>query len=190
MSTLSDNRMECIKRINGIFMLLMWIAKRHFFQVLQPFGLTPPQLMALGALVKHQQPCKMSDLTSVTLHDAPTMTGIIDRLVHMGLVQRSHSQTDRRVVLVQVTPAGLKLARQIQNELLKDSLTVYEILTDEELAEIERVFSHVLRQVVSYSSAEGTNLDTTLSSLESFMCDPAPWPARNAANQSSDLQQT
>jgi DNA-binding MarR family transcriptional regulator len=182
--------MERIKRISGAFITLMWIAKRRFFQLLGPFGLTAPQFISLAALSMYQVPCKMSDLTSVTLHDAPTMTGIIDRLLHMGLVHRSHSQADRRVVLVQITPAGLNLVKQIHDELLRDSLTVYEILSDEELAEIERVFSDVLRQVVRYISAEGTNLDTTLSSLEAFMCDPARFAARDAADQRPDLQQT
>lgn len=190
MTEILDSRAERMKHISGTFITLMWIAKRRFFQLLGSFGLTAPQFISLAALSVHHEPCKMSDLTSITLHDAPTMTGIIDRLVHMGLVHRSHSQTDRRVVLVQVTPAGLNLVKQIHDELLKDSLTVYEILTDAELAEIERVFSHVLRQVVRYISAEGKNLDTTLSSLESFLCDPALWSARDAANQRPDLQQT
>jgi DNA-binding MarR family transcriptional regulator/YHS domain-containing protein len=38
-----------------------------------------------------------------------TLTGIIDRLVAQGLVQRRHSTTDRRVVLVRLTGRG-KLA--------------------------------------------------------------------------------
>jgi DNA-binding MarR family transcriptional regulator len=185
-----DSRAERIKHISGTFITLMWIAKRRFFQLLGPFGLTAPQFISLAALSMHQEPCKMSDLTGITLHDAATMTGIIDRLVHMELVHRSHSHTDRRVVLVQITQAGLNLVKQIQDELLKNSLTVYEILTDEELAEIERVFSHVLRRVVKDLSAAGANLDTTFSSLESFMCEPGPWPVRDAANQRLGLQQT
>ena len=172
MSTLSDRRMERIKRINGIFMLLMWVAKRHFFQVLQPFGLTPPQLMALGALASHQQPCKMSDLTSLTLHDPATMTGIIDRLVKMGLVQRFHSKTDRRVVLVEATPRGIEMVKQIHEALLKQGLALYEILTDEQLLEMELVFNCILQQVVTYLSAEGEDVDAEIEKLKSLICDP------------------
>jgi DNA-binding MarR family transcriptional regulator len=164
--------MECIKRINSIFMLLMWIAKRHFFQVLQPFGLTPPQLMTLGTLARHQQPCKMSDLTSLTLHDPATMTGIIDRLAKMDLVQRFHSQTDRRVVLVEATPQGVELVKRIHQALLNHGLALYEILSDEQLLQMEHVFNCILQQVVPYLSAEGQDVDAEIEKLKTLLDDP------------------
>jgi DNA-binding MarR family transcriptional regulator len=170
MSTLPDPRMERLKRISGIFMLLMWIAKRRFFQLLQPFGLTMPQFMSLAALSMQPEAYSMSDLTNVTLHEPATMTGIVDRLVKMGLVERSRSKADRRVVLVKITPSGLDLLQQIHQELINDSQIAYQILSDEELTEIERVFSHALNQVRHYLSAENLDLHTSLDNLESFMC--------------------
>lgn len=41
-------------------------------------------------------------------HD-PDITRLVDRLERRGLVQRSRNQTDRRVVTVQITAAGLEL---------------------------------------------------------------------------------
>jgi DNA-binding MarR family transcriptional regulator len=170
MPTLPDHRMERLKRISGIFMLLMWIAKRRFFQLLQPFGLTLPQFMSLAALSVQPEPYTMSDLTNVTLHEPATMTGIVDRLVKMGLVERSRSKTDRRVVLVKISPSGLGLLQQIHQELINDSLIAYQILSDEELTEIEQVFSNVLNQVRRFLLAEGLDLDAGLADLEAFMC--------------------
>jgi DNA-binding MarR family transcriptional regulator len=170
MPTLPDPRMERLKRISGIFMLLMWIAKRRFFQLLQPFGLTMPQFMSLAALSMQPEPYTMSDLTNVTLHEPATMTGIVDRLVKMGLVERSRSKTDRRVVLVKISPPGMELLLQIHQELINDSLIAYQILSDEELSEIERVFGNVLDQVRRYLSSEGLDLDASLDNLEAFMC--------------------
>jgi DNA-binding MarR family transcriptional regulator len=170
MSTLPDPRMERLKRISGIFMLLMWIAKRRFFQLLQPFGLTMPQFMSLAALSMQQEPYTMSDLTNVTLHEPATMTGIVDRLVKMGLVERSRSKTDRRVVLVKISPSGMGLLQQIHEELINDSLIAYQILSDEELTEIEHVFSNVLNQVRRFLSVEGLDLDAGIADLEAFMC--------------------
>jgi DNA-binding MarR family transcriptional regulator len=178
-----DPKVERIKRISGTFMLLMWITKRRFLQLLQPFGLTPPQFMSLSALSMRKESYTMSDLTSVTLHDPPTMTGIVDRLVKMGLVQRSRSKTDRRVVLVQVTPVGLDLVGQIHESLLNDSQAAYEILTDEELAKVEYVFRYVLRQVRRHISVDGTDLDVELEKLESFMCDPIGCVKSESASQ-------
>jgi DNA-binding MarR family transcriptional regulator len=153
-------------------MLLMWIAKWRFLQILRSFDLTPPQFMTLAALSMRQEPFTMSDLTNITLNDPPTMTGIVNRLVEMGLAERSRSQTDRRVVLVKVTPAGNERVIRIHQGLLDDGLALYEILSDDELAEIERVFTSVLRQVREFLSAQGGHLDAQLSQLEVFLCDP------------------
>lgn len=170
MPTLSDPRMERLKRISGTFTLLMWIARRRFFQLLQPFGLTLAQFMSLAALSMQPEAYSMSDLTNVTLHEPATMTGIVDRLVKMGLVERSRSKTDRRVVLVKITPSGVDLLKQIHQELINDSQIAYQILSDEELTELEHVFSHALDQVRRYLSAEGLGLDAGLDNLEAFMC--------------------
>jgi len=40
-------------------------------------------------------------------------TGLIDRLVKRGLVDRRHDSDDRRVVLARLTPAGLAAARRL-----------------------------------------------------------------------------
>ncbi len=40
-------------------------------------------------------------------------TGLVDRLVKKGLVARGHSPEDRRVVLVQLTPSGVRVAQQL-----------------------------------------------------------------------------
>jgi DNA-binding MarR family transcriptional regulator/YHS domain-containing protein len=50
--------------------------------------------------------CKMREVASACNAAMSTMAGIIDRLVAKVLVQRQHSATDRRVVLVSLTRAG------------------------------------------------------------------------------------
>jgi len=123
----------------------MWIAMRRFWQLLQAFGLTPPQFMVLFALAKAGAPRSMNDLTDITFQDAPTMTGIIDRLEKAGLVERTRSTTDRRVVLVQATPAGVALLKQVSEKLLDDDVAGCSVLTDRELAETEALFQEIFR---------------------------------------------
>lgn len=50
--------------------------------------------------------CRMRELAEACDVALSTMTGIIDRLINKGLVQRHHSTTDRRVVLVRLTGRG------------------------------------------------------------------------------------
>ena len=164
---------ERVKRIHDIFMLLMRISKRWLAQRLQIYGLTFPQFVTLAALAVHQQACTMSDLTNVTFQDPPTTTGIIDRLVKMKLVQRTRSETDRRVVLVKSSEAGIELINQIEQSLMQDTLPGYDLLTDEELATVEQLLGRLLRiHLTQYMSIEQANLDAEIEKLEHFVKDP------------------
>lgn len=56
----------------------------------------------------------------------PAATNLVDKLVDAALVTREHSSTDRRVVLVQVSPEGEALAgrlRQVHADQLRQILT-------------------------------------------------------------------
>jgi len=169
----SLRREERVKVIKDLFISLMWIAARYHSQWLQSFGLTHPQFMTLASLVAHRQSCAMRDLTEVTFQDPPTMTGIIDRLVKMRLVQRFRSETDRRVVLVQATEAGIDLVRQIKEEATEHDLKVYEALTDEELNQYEQLLRYLLRaHLGQFMALQGAELDSEIEKLQHFKDDP------------------
>jgi DNA-binding MarR family transcriptional regulator len=169
------SREERIKTIKSAFHSLMWIATRHFSQYLQSYKLTYPQFIALASLAAHKQACTMSDLTGVTFQDAPTMTGIIDRLVKMKFVQRNRSETDRRVVLVQATPAGAALVEQIEAAKMRDDLMGYAALTDDDLAALEELLRYILRMHVGRcmpAAGAPADLDAEIEKLQRFMEDP------------------
>jgi DNA-binding MarR family transcriptional regulator len=162
-----------IETIKDIFVSLMWVATRQFSHWLQPFGLTHPQFVALAALAAYKKTCTMSDLTNVTLQDPPTMTGIVDRLVKMGWVQRTRSEADRRVVLVQATPDGVKLIEQIKQDILQDKPKGFADLSEEELLALEQALKYLLRLHVSqYMQLQGADLDAEIENLRRLRSDP------------------
>jgi DNA-binding MarR family transcriptional regulator len=164
---------ERVKRIHGIFVLLMQLSKRWFVQRLQTYGLTLPQFVTLAALSSHKQACTMSDLTNVTFHDAPTMTGVIDRLVRMDLVQRTRSQTDRRVVLVEATAAGTDLFETIENDIMHHVADNYEGMDEEQLETLETLMRHLLHvHLKEIKSLKDVDLETEIQYLEKFVQDP------------------
>lgn len=68
-------------------------------------GLTGPQLWAVK-LLANSSPLKVSELArQMFLHPA-TMVGILDRLEGKGLVSRTRSTEDRRVVEIELTEQG------------------------------------------------------------------------------------
>ena len=112
MTVISVPREERIKRIRATFIMLVWTAARQFSQELQEFGLTLPQFVALAALVAHKHPCTMSDLTKVTVQDAPTMTGIMDRSVSLRVrSSRGHRNWRRATQPHQGSSLGRSYAR-------------------------------------------------------------------------------
>ncbi len=171
--SLTISKEDRIKSIHNNFMLLMRASKRWFGEHLQTFGLTFPQFISLAALAAHKEPCTMSDVTNVTFQDPPTTTGVIDRLVKMKLVQRTRSQTDRRVVLVQATKTGVDLIEEIEGRLMTEATPTYALLTDEELGTFEYLLRRLLRvQLQNFMSIPDSAIDAELEKLEHFVNDP------------------
>ena len=69
-------------------------------------GITVPQAIALKTLKEQDQLCKMSDLAATRFLTPAAATGIVDRLIHLGLVERKFDENDRRVILLALTAHG------------------------------------------------------------------------------------
>jgi DNA-binding MarR family transcriptional regulator len=171
--TTDDNssRSEHIKRLHNTAMLAMTVHKRWFVQKLQTYGITVAQFVTLAALVGHSKPSTMSDLTNVTFQDAPTTTGVVDRLVKMELVERTRSQTDRRVVLVEPTPAGESLIQKINADMHHNAIESFATLTNEQLLNFEQLLNHFIRMYLKESIAEDADMDEALQKLNVFIKD-------------------
>lgn len=106
-------------------------------------GLTGSQLWVIKML-EESAPMKVSDLARrMHLHPA-TMVGVLDRLEMKGLVQRTRSDKDRRVVHVIITDQGMELVRnspELPQGLLANGL---ETLSDKKM----KVISDGLEMIV------------------------------------------
>ena len=69
-------------------------------------GITVAQAIALKTLKEQDQVCKMSDLAATRFLTPAAATGIVDRLIHLGLVERKFDDNDRRVILLALTASG------------------------------------------------------------------------------------
>ena len=80
-------------------------------------GLTAPQLVVMDTLYKRGDLSPSAIARLVSLSQA-TITSILDRLTHAGLVERVKSDTDKRVVTARLTETG-KAASENAPELLQ-----------------------------------------------------------------------
>lgn len=104
------------------------LAERH--------GLTHMQLYVMKAI--HHGAVTMGKVADNLHCDASNVTGIIDRLVALGLVDRHESEQDRRAKVLHLTDRGQALLDRIAEELPEalgcDKLTSAERATLHELA--------------------------------------------------------
>jgi DNA-binding MarR family transcriptional regulator len=63
----------------------------------------------MQALLGHQQ-MKMNELARFLGLSKANASGLVDRLARQGLIDRQHSEEDRRVVFVRLTHAGRRAA--------------------------------------------------------------------------------
>lgn len=75
-------------------------------------GLTGPQLWAIKVLAE-SAPIMISDLARRMYLHPSTVIGILDRLESRGLLKRTRSTEDRRVVTVELTRKGKRTANKV-----------------------------------------------------------------------------
>ena len=89
----------------------LWNASRVFFA---RWDLSPSQFNTLSLLHDVPEGCSQIELSRQLIMHRSNVTGLVDRLEARGLVRRRENPTDRRAFNVAITPAGIKLIRQIQ----------------------------------------------------------------------------
>jgi len=77
----------------------------HSKQLVDEVGLTGPQLMTLKAAAELGT-ASVGALAKAVHLSGPTLTGILDRLLRRGLINRVPATQDRRSVVITVTDAG------------------------------------------------------------------------------------
>jgi DNA-binding MarR family transcriptional regulator len=85
------------------------------------FDLSPAQCHVLH-LIEPGRPLPMGRLADTLSCDASNVTGLIDRLETRGLIRRQPSSGDRRVKVLQLTPAGSRLRAQLLRRMTGPSL--------------------------------------------------------------------
>jgi MarR family transcriptional regulator, organic hydroperoxide resistance regulator len=107
-----DDLERDVAEVAQLVMMLGWLERRHFAQELSPRGLTIPQFFTMVTIHRCEAGCTMGMLAGETHQCSATMTGIIDRLLRMKLVERTRDEHDRRLVMVTLTKAGREILRE------------------------------------------------------------------------------
>ena len=112
---------------------------------LRPDGVPIEQVRVLEVLAKEGRGCFMREIADAALVDPPTMTKIIDRMVSGGLVFRSPSPNDRRLVVINLAPAGKALHARVGGVVADQETRLAQQLAGDKAEELRAL----LRQILS-----------------------------------------
>ncbi|SDF60625.1 MULTISPECIES: MarR family winged helix-turn-helix transcriptional regulator [unclassified Duganella] len=83
---------------------------------LKHLGLSQASWMAIALTAKESEPPSQTKLAARAGVEDPTMVATVDRLVKAGYMMRTPSETDRRVKLLSLTPAGQEVYQSVWQE--------------------------------------------------------------------------
>ncbi len=109
---------------------------RTYAELLEPLGLTYPQYLVFLALWERDGRA-VNDLGTCLALDSGTLTPLLKRLEHRGLVERERDRADERVVKIFLTPAGRALRTKAKKIPLQLAAKAGFTVTD--AGEIERL---------------------------------------------------
>lgn len=116
--------------------------------VLKPHGLSEATyniLRILGGVdrfpVDGRRSLPCGEVAERMVTRVPDVTRLMDRLERDGLIARTRSDADRRVVLVAITPAGKRLLRKLDPQVDRVERAMFPALTSAELKTLSRLLA-------------------------------------------------
>jgi DNA-binding MarR family transcriptional regulator len=126
----------------GLFWRIFSADKPRRMLTLNEIGLAPMQAMALTSL-EPDEPMPMSALATLLMCDNSNVTGIVDRLEALGLVERRPAPRDRRVKAVALTERGQAL-RGVVRKRMDEPPPPLKRLSDEDAATLRDILQRAL----------------------------------------------
>lgn len=106
-------------------------------------GITVPQAAALRALKEQRGLCRMSDLAASLLHTPAAMTGVVDRLIHLQLVERRSDTKDRRVILLALTAHGTAVLAGVEKKIRGMMRRFFDDISEKDREAMRRIFTRL-----------------------------------------------
>lgn len=107
------------------------------------YCLSLPQFKALYMLSK-DGPQKVSQLALALSITPAAVTGITDKLLAEGYVERERAEVDRRVVFISITKKGEELIQETRAGQSETISSFFNILPEEDIQHLRRIFAEML----------------------------------------------
>ena len=129
--------------------------------------LTMSQLKVLLWLHSHGL-SRVSEVAAALGTTQAVASGVLDRLVHHGLVERMGDPADRRVVLCGLSEDGRSLAHRLWQSGIEQGRALLEAMTLEELQQVRDTVEMVFRVVKRMQSGRGVRGGTSTADTDNL----------------------
>lgn len=119
-------------------------AMSFFRPILQEAGITEQQWRVIRALNEYDE-LESKKLAELCCLLSPSLTGIVNRLEQMELIQRRRSSEDQRRVLISLSPKARELFQQLSPRLESRYRQMTEQLADGEIDQLMQLLDKLLR---------------------------------------------
>lgn len=107
----------------------------------ETFEITLPQFDVLAELEHVGEPLTMTELSKKLMVSNGNVTGVIDRLVRVGMVRRTPSKEDRRVQLIDLTTQGQAYFKEMAEQHEQWIAELFESLPASEISQLTDILS-------------------------------------------------
>jgi DNA-binding MarR family transcriptional regulator len=121
------------------------VLQKEGYQILRPFKLTDSQFNVLMLLRYQTKDGVMNQtrLGDMLLVNRSNVTGLVDRLEKCGWVRRVDDPADRRVKLIQLTPAGEAILAKAERHYTEEVIATMSSFTEKERNQL----AHLLEKI-------------------------------------------
>ncbi|MET0267455.1 MAG: MarR family transcriptional regulator [Duganella sp.] len=127
-------------------------------------GLTHPQFDIIATL-GNTPGMSYKELGEKTLITKGTLTGVIERLEHKGLVERHRNDCDKRSFFVRLTASGEAMFDTVFPKVVGMGKQMFSGYTDDDFAALEKNLSKLKNAIVAGADPGPSNTDSTKESI-------------------------
>lgn len=109
---------------------------KRITDLVQPFDLTPSSGLLLGILADVGAPLPPNQIAERLIISRASVTSLIDSLERRGYVRRLPHTTDRRMLLIELTDAGRRVAHEFRLLVHRHQKAWLAVLTEQEQVQL------------------------------------------------------
>ena len=128
------------------------LLENRLARLLREHDLTPSQYNVLRILRGEGAPMPCLEVAARMIQVAPAITRVVDQLLARELIQKTQSNEDRRVFLVQLTASGNALLRKLDKPILQLHTTLLGNVAPANLKQLIKSLTLIRQQVHDHSA--------------------------------------